>query len=137
MSNRSGFRGYVSSREFGGARMPVPTQVLVLRDYCRRKDLLYKLHLNENCFPHSYLVLESLVRNLDGFEGLLMCSMFMLPRRPERRAAIYEDFFRQGIELHLVMEEKIVRRPEDVGAVEEILSVYETLRHCPTEIPAA
>ena len=137
MANRSGYRGYVSSREFGGIRMPVPVQVMVLRDYCQRRGLLFKLHVNENSFPHSYLVLESLVRNLDGFEGLLVGSMFMLPRRAERRTAIYREFFRDGLELHLVMEEKIVRGPADVDEVEEILSVYETLRHCPTEIPAA
>jgi sporadic carbohydrate cluster protein (TIGR04323 family) len=136
MHKRSGYRGYVSSREFGGMRMPVPIQALVLRDYCARKKLIYKLHVNENCFPHSYLVLESLVTTLDGFEGLLMCSMFMLPSRPERRTKIYEEFFRHNIELHLVMEEKVIRRPEDVAPVEEILTIYQTLQHCPREIPA-
>ena len=63
---RQGCRGYVTSREFGGARIPVPLQSLALRDYCNRKNLHYRLHVNENMFPHSYLVLEGLVRNLEG-----------------------------------------------------------------------
>jgi sporadic carbohydrate cluster protein (TIGR04323 family) len=132
---RLGYRGYVTSREFGGARIPVPVQALVLRDYCARKELLYKLHVNENVFPNSYLVLDSLVGNLDGLEGVLMCSMYMLPKRAARRQALYEHIFRQGVSMHFVLEEFVVTRPSDTIAVEEILAISEALPLCPTEIP--
>ena len=118
---RLGFRGYVSSREFGGLRVPVPVQALVLRDYCARKQLIYKLHVSENMFPHSYMV--------------LMFSMFMLPERASRRARIYRQVFDLGIELHLVSEEMTIKVREDVETVEEILSVYHTLQSCPKNIP--
>lgn len=133
--NRQGYRGYVTSREFGGARIPVPVQSLVLRDYCARKGLLYKLHLNENMFPNSYLVLEGLVRDLSEFEGVLMCSMFMLPQRAERRAAVYRRIFEQGAELHLVLEDIVLRKFADTTAVERVLSAALLLPQCPTRIP--
>lgn len=133
---RKGYRGYVTSREFGGARIPVPLQSLALRDYCGRKGLLYMLHLNENMFPHSYLVLEGMVRSLEGLEGILMCSMFMLPERAARRLRIYRQILDQGAELHLVMENVVIRRVADVVPVEEALSVANMLPHCPTHIPA-
>lgn len=133
--NRQGYRGYVTSREFGGARIPVPVQSLVLRDYCARKGLLYKLHLNENMFPNSYLVLEGLVRDLSEFEGMLMCSMFMLPQRAERRAAVYRRIFEQGAELHLVLEDIVLRKFADTTAVERVLSAALLLPQCPTRIP--
>ena len=132
---RNGYRGYVSSREFGGMRIPVPVQSLVLRDYCARKKLLYMLHLNENMFPHSYLVLEGLVNNLSAFEGILMCSMYLLPERAERREQIYRKIFDQGVELHLVMEDIILRKAEDIHAIENVLSAAVLLPHCPTRIP--
>jgi sporadic carbohydrate cluster protein (TIGR04323 family) len=131
---RLGYRGYVTSREFGGARIPVPVQALVLRDYCARKELLYKLHVNENVFPNSYLVLDSLVSNLDGLEGVLMCSMYMLPKRAARRQALYDHIFRQGVSMHFVLEEIVVTRPSDTIFVEEILAISEALPLCPTEI---
>lgn len=134
-ANRLGYRGYVSSRTFGGTYIPVPLQSLALRDYCARYKLLYKLHLNENMFPHSYMVLEGLVRNLDGLEGILMCSMFMLPERPERRQHIYAQVFRQGAEMRFVQEDVVVAKPADVEPVEEILSVYNTLPMCPNTVP--
>ena len=132
---REGYRGYVTSREFGGLRIPVPVQSLVLRDYCARKKLIYKLHLNENMFPHSYMVLEGLVRDLGAVEGVLMCSMYMLPQRAERRARIYAKILEQGADLHFVMEDVVVRRMEDTAAVEEVLSAVGWLAHCPTRIP--
>jgi sporadic carbohydrate cluster protein (TIGR04323 family) len=132
---RLGYRGYVTSRDFGGARIPVPVQALVLRDYCARNGLLYKLHVNENVFPNSYLVLDSLVGNLDGLEGVLMCSMYMLPKRATRRQTLYEHIFRQGVSMHFVLEELVVTRPSDTIAVEEILAISEALPLCPTEIP--
>jgi sporadic carbohydrate cluster protein (TIGR04323 family) len=134
--NRSGYRGYVTSREFGGLRIPVPTQALILRDYCARKKFLYKLHVNENVFPHSYLVLESLINNLDGFEGLLVTSLFMLPERPERRRALYEHIYRQEVTMHFVMEDVVLARPGDETWIEDILAIHHTLELCPQEIPA-
>lgn len=134
---REGYRGYVTSREFGGARIPVPVQSLVLRDYCTRKGFIYKLHLNENMFPHSYLVLEGLVRNLGDFEGVVMCSMFMLPQRRARRDAIYRTIVDQGAQLHLVLEDIVVRSMADVRQIEDVLEVTRWLPHAPTGMPVA
>lgn len=131
---RVGYRGYVSSREFGGFRIPVPVQTIVLRDYCARNQFLYKLHVNENMFPHSYMVLDAMMNELDGLEGVLMFSMFMLPQRAERRAAVYRRFFELGLSLHLVLENFVIREPADAAPVEEILSVSGLLRFCPSRL---
>jgi len=133
---RHGYRGYVTSREFGDMRIPVPVQSLVLRDYCTRKGYVYKLHLNENMFPHSYMVLEGIVKDLSEFEGVLMCSMYMLPQRAARREAIYRAIFEQGSTLHLVLEDIVLRRLEDTVIVEDVLSAATRLPLCPTGIPA-
>ena len=133
--NRVGYRGYVTSRTFGGTYVPVPLQSVALRDYCARHKLLYKLHVNENMFPHSYMVLEALVLNLSDLEGIVMCSIFMLPERPERRSHIYNNVFRQGAEIRFVQEGIVVAEPADVEPIEETLSIYNTLPMCPQTLP--
>jgi len=125
--NRVGYRGYVTSRPFGGLHIPVPVQVLVLRDYCARNNYLYKLHANENVFPNSYMVLEAMVNELDRFEGL--------PKRAERRGKIYDAILRQGASLHFVLEDVVVRRPADIEPVEEILSIHNLLPAAPQHVP--
>jgi sporadic carbohydrate cluster protein (TIGR04323 family) len=115
--------------------MPVPVQTIVLRDYCARHGLIYKLHVNENEFPHSYMVLEGILDALDGLEGILVFSMFMLPKRAARRRRIYDRILEVGIELHLVLEDFVIRQAADVASVEEILSARVLLPLCPRRMP--
>ena len=135
--NRVGYRGYVTSRPFGGLHIPVPVQALVLRDYCARNGYLYKLHANENVFPNSYMVLEGMINELGRYEGLLATSMFMMPKRAERRRRIYDGILAQGASLHFVLEDVVIRKAADIDAVEEILSIHNLLPAAPRRIPDA
>jgi sporadic carbohydrate cluster protein (TIGR04323 family) len=132
--NRVGYRGYVTARPFGGLHIPVPLQALALRDYCARKGYLYKLHANENVFPNSYLVLEGVINELDRYEGLLATSMFMMPRRAERRRKIYDAILKQGASLHFVLEDIVIRNPADIESVEEVLSIHDLLPTVPKSL---
>lgn len=123
MAERNGLRGYVTARGFGPYVIPVPVQSLALRDYCVRKKLLYVLPANENCFPHSYLVLEGMVADLSGYEGIVMCSMFMLPERAERRRRLCQQVFEQSCALHLVVEDMVITEPQDVDKLDELLVI--------------
>lgn len=120
-NTRQGYRGYVTSRKFGGYSIPVPLQSLALRDYCARKGMLYVLPVNENMFPHSYMVLEGLIENLAGYEGVLMCSMHMLPQRIERRQHIYSRLLEQNCSLHLVLEDLVIAGASDIDKIEELI----------------
>jgi len=131
---RVGYRGYVTSRPFGGLHIPVPVQALVLRDYCARNGYLYKLHANENVFPHSYMVLEGMINKLDQYEGLLATSMFMMPQRAERRLKIYGAILKHGASLHFVLEDVVIRTPADIEPVEEILSIHNLLSAAPQHV---
>ncbi len=132
MSNRHGYRGYVTNRAFGGLQMPVPVQALVMRDYCQRNGLTYKLHINENIFPHSYIVLEGLPDELNMYEGILATSMFMMPAKPERRRRIYERILAAEGSLHFVLEDLVIRTHADIEPVEEILMVSQLLGEVPS-----
>jgi len=113
----------VTARGFGPYVIPVPVQSLALRDYCARKKLLYVLPANENCFPHSYLVLEGLVSDLSDYLGIVMCSMHMLPQRPERQRTIFQRVFDQACAVHLVLEDFVVASLADVDKLEEMLVI--------------
>lgn len=130
-SNKQGYRGYVSSRSFGGYAIPVPVQSLVLRDYCERKKFTYVLPVNENKFEQSYLVLEGMIQNLADFQGVLMCSFHMLPVRSERRRGILEQILRQGCSVHFVLEGIVIETAEDIDNVEELIQFAQLARAAP------
>lgn len=137
MSERRGFRGYVTSRPFGGYSIPVPVQSLVLRDHCTRNKMLYVLPVNENIFPHSYMVLEGMIRDLSAYEGVICCSMHMLPRRAERRRAIYDTILSQGASLHLVFESAVIAREADIAQLEDLLVMMSLSAQGPGSLQAA
>jgi len=95
---------------------------------------MYKLHANENIFPNSYMVLEGMINELDQFEGLLATSMFMMPKRPERRRLIYDGVLAHGAALHFVLEDFVIRTALDIEPVEEILSIHNLLAAAPKTI---
>jgi sporadic carbohydrate cluster protein (TIGR04323 family) len=134
VNKREGLRGYVTARGFGPYIIPVPIQSLALRDYCARKKLLYVLPVNENCFPHSYLVLEGMIQDLSSYEGIVMCSMHMLPQRTERRKLLCQRVFDQGCSLHLVVEDFAVAAPQDVEKLEELLVIDRLAAQAPKSI---
>lgn len=121
-----GLRGYVTSRAFGGFSIPVPLQSLALRDYCQRRSVMYVLPVNENCFPHSYMVIESLVRDLKGYIGIVLYSMRMLPLQKSRRNAIYNQIIAQKCSMHLVLEDMVIDSVDAINRVEELFA-YEKL----------
>ena len=121
-----GLRGYVTSRAFGGFSIPVPLQSLALRDYCQRRSVVYVLPVNENCFPHSYMVIESLVRDLRGYIGIVLYSMRMLPLQKSRRNAIYNQIIAQKCSMHLVLEDMVIDSVDAINRVEELF-LYEKL----------
>ena len=134
---RVGYRGYVTCRPFGGLHIPVPVQALVMRDYCARNGFMYKLHVNENIFPHSYVVLDGVINELKSYEGLLATSIFMMPKRQERRLDIYRRILDQDASLHFVLEDLVIRTPEDIDPVEEILSIHFVLPEAPKTVSDA
>ncbi len=134
---RVGYRGYVTCRPFGGLHIPVPVQALVMRDYCARNGFMYKLHVNENIFAHSYIVLEGVISELDMFEGLLATSIFMMPKREARRRDIYKRILDKNASLHFVLEDMVIRTPADIEPIEEILSIHFLLPSAPQSISDA
>ena len=134
MSEPIGFRGYVTSRPFGGFSIPVPVQSLVLRDYCQRNGLIYVLHANENIFPHSYLVLEGMVRDLTSYQGIVACSIHMLPQTVKRRRQVFDAVLSQGAEIRFCLEEIIVADPAGIDRLEEIFSLLDCIKPVATEL---
>jgi sporadic carbohydrate cluster protein (TIGR04323 family) len=120
-AERKGLRGYVSSRGFGEFFIPVPLQSLALRDYCARKGFVYVLPVNENSFPHSYMVLEGMIQDLGTFEGVIMYTMHMLPERAKRRRRIYGRILEQRCSLHFVLEDCAIADRQDISKLEDIL----------------
>ena len=125
---RQGHRGYIGSRPVQGNRTPQHVQNLVIRDYAARHGLFFKLSATEYVMPGCYMMLEQVLDELPVLEGIIAYSLFMLPRRADRRHAVYRRVLDAEASLHFAVEGLSLVREADIRRMEEIWGV-QTIIH--------
>lgn len=128
---RAGLQGYVTHQSFKGMRMPATVQNLVMRDYIARRGAQLRLSVGEYYFDNCFVQLYSMLRKLDGIEGIVMCSLFMLPSDPAKRRWIYDRFLESGAALHCVFEGIVIEDEAGVRQAEELLLMNAALDAAP------
>jgi len=117
----SGYRGYVGSRPlFGGGRTPQHVQNIVLRDYARRKELHYLLSAVEYAMPDCFQILESILTELSGVDGILCYSLFMLPDEEAKRIVLYDKILAAKKSIHFAVEDLTILNANDISRIEDI-----------------
>ena len=122
-TSQKGTKAYTTPRPFGGFQIPITMQSTNLRTYCEKNGLVFHLHVVENQIPDTYLVLESLVEKADIYDGIVMCSVSMLPNDPPNRKSIVTRILQQGCKLHFTFEQIVVSSLEDLTELEELVSL--------------
>ena len=122
---QKGTKAYTTPRSFGGFQIPITMQSTSLRNYCEKNGLTFHLHVVENQIPNTYLVLESLVEKADSYDGIVMCSVSMLPSDPTIRRSVVTRVLEQGCRLHFTFEQLIVSSLEQLADLEELVSLIE------------
>ncbi len=120
---QKGTKAYTTPRSFGGFQIPITMQSTNLRNYCEKNGLIFHLHVVENQIPDTYLVLESLVEKADIYDGIVMCSVSMLPSDLAIRKSIVTSILEQGCKLHFTFEQIVVSSLEELAELEELVSL--------------
>ena len=120
---QKGTKAYTTPRSFGGFQIPITMQSTNLRNYCEKNGLVFHLHVVENQIPTTYLVLESLVEKADNYDGIVMCSVSMLPNDPQIRKSIVTRILKQGCKLHFTFEQIVVSSLKELAELEELISL--------------
>ena len=123
MSDRAGYRGYIGSRAYQGQRAPQHVQNLVIRDFCQRNEFQYLLSATEYAMSGGYVMLEEVMRELPKLKGIVLYSVFMLPKNTQRRFDLYERVLGEGVSLYGAVENLIVEDACSVEYLEDILNV--------------
>jgi len=131
MSEQSGYRGYIVSRPVREVSYPHRVQNLVVRDFATRHNLLYKLSATEYAMPGCYMMLSDVLAQLPQLQGIILFSLFVLPRRAEERWAIYDRILEAGCELHAALEEMVLKDRSEIESFEEMIQAVLTLPNTP------
>ena len=120
---QKGTKAYTTPRSFGGFQIPITMQSTNLRNYCEKNGLIFHLHVVENQIPNTHLVLESLVEKAASYDGIVMCSVSMLPTDPRIRKSVVTRILEQGCKLHFTFEQIVVSSLDELAELEELISL--------------
>ena len=118
-----GYRGYIFSRPIKNNLIPQKVQNLVIRDYCARKNLFFKLSGVEYSTKDSYLILNSILKELKNLKGLVFYSLFMLPEDKNKRQKFFDQIFLKKSQIHFALEEIVINKKKDLNIVEKIFYI--------------
>ena len=127
-----GFQGYVASRPIQGCTIPQHVQNIVIRDYCQKRQMIYRLSGTEYAIPGSFLILNQIIKSLDELDGVVVYSMFQLPEDSASRRKIYGQFLERDKSLHFAVEGLSMFRFEDTLRLEDIWTVTLVMRDLPS-----
>lgn len=113
-------RGYIFSRSFMGERVPQHVQNIVIRDYCGRKKLNLLLSGAEYAIENSHMVLEELITELPSIDGIVLYSLFQLPKDTLHRNSIYQHILDTSSSLHFAVEDLFISNIEECARIEKI-----------------
>ena len=125
-----GFRGYISSRPFGGQRVPQHIQNLVIRDYCKRRQLNYLLSATELAMPETYLMLAQLREQVEEIDGVVFYSIEQLPTEEGDRAEFFSRMISTRRVSHFAVEDLCISDFRDLERLEQLFRIKRVMPNC-------
>jgi len=127
-------RGYIFSRHFMGERVPQNIQNLVIRDFCEKNNLLYNLSASEYSMPRCHKILDQIIEELKGLDGIVAYSVFQLPEDNKKRYKIIKKMIKKNKFFYFALENIKIKNQKDLEIVENIWLLKKTLPNCLQEI---
>ena len=125
-----GFRGYISSRQFGAQRVPQHIQNLVIRDYCKRREINYLLSATELAMPETYIMLAQLREQVDEIDGVVFYSIEQLPTEDRDRSEFFSRMISTGRRCYFSVEDLSVHDSESLQKLEQVLCIKQVMSAC-------
>ena len=125
-----GFRGYISSRPFGGQRVPQHIQNLVIRDYCKRRQLNYLLSATELAMPETYLMLAQLREQVEEIDGVVFYSIEQLPTEEGDRSEFFSRMISTRRVSHFAVEDLCISDSQDLERLEQLFRIRRVMPDC-------
>ena len=94
---------------------------MLIKNYCRNNDILFSLPIEEYIFKDCYIELMGIINNLDHIDGIIMPSIFLLPRSKVKY--FLNSCKKNSVQLHFIMESIILDSYDK--KVNEIIELFE------------
>ncbi len=122
-------KGYIFSRPFFGERVPQHIQNIILRDYCKKKDINFLLSATEYVVDKSTYILFELVKDYRNYDGIVLYSIFQLPSEKKLRHLFFKKTIEKKKELHFACENIVAKTKADFEEIERVFLIKKLSIH--------
>ncbi len=113
-------KGYIFSRPFFNERVPQNIQNIILRDYCKKKNIEYLLSSTEYTMKDSSFILSEITTKFKNYDGLVFYSLLQMPVDLAIRKKFYKKTLKNKKQIHFVLENFIAKNETDFVELEKI-----------------
>jgi len=118
------FATYVTTNKIKHFSIPPPLQVLLIRDYCKNNNITFSLPAEELRFDGCYIELMGIIRQCSEISGIIMPSLFMLPKNKKKQDFFFKKCQNNSLELHFIMESMVIKSSkEEVERVSALINL--------------
>jgi sporadic carbohydrate cluster protein (TIGR04323 family) len=116
-------KGYIFSRPFFEERVPQNVQNIVLRDYCKKKNIEFLLSSTEYAMENSSLILREITEKYNLYDGIVFYSLLQMPTNPDERKRLYKKTLLNKKQIHFALENLIAKNKKDFFEIEKIFII--------------
>ena len=110
--------------------MPQHIQNLVIRDYCKRRQLNYLLSATELAMPETYLMLAQLREQVEEIDGVVFYSIEQLPMDEEDRSEFFSRMISTRRVSHFAVEDLCISDFQDLERLEQLFRIKRVMPNC-------
>ena len=122
------FIGYVTPNIFNGMRIPLTLQQKSISEYIGLMQGTYKLSQTELIIENEYTTLYSIINEAKKNSNIIMCSLFMLPKKINIRNEIFAIIKKKKINFFFVFE-KYKLNYKNINDLELFISLFEAVKN--------
>ena len=123
-------KGYNFSRSFMGERVPQHVQNIVIKDYCQKNNLNFLLSATEYSMKNSFYILNQLVNNMNGIQGIIAYSVFQMPFDNYKREKIFKKILNKKKEIFFACENLKISSTKDIDRIRKIWNLKKITSKC-------
>lgn len=116
-SYKKKFVSYIQNKPFGSYYIPARFQYVILRDYFKRFNKLFKLPQGEPVFSKTSIRLRTIVDSLKKLDNLILLSIYVLPENRILREEMIKKLIKKKIKTHFIFENIIAQNKTNYKSV--------------------
>ena len=122
MKKNKTYAGYINLKPINGIIFPSYIQNQMNKKFIIEElESKFFLSTNENMYSENDIVLNSLIKEKNNLNGIVMLSAFSLPEKYKNRERIYQNLLKNKKTLHFIFEETSFQKKEDINQIENYL----------------